>query len=344
MRFGIIGLPGSGKHTVFEALTRRTLEKEHRQDNRIETIRIPEERVDVLNRMFERKRTVFVHVEYLLPGLQVHGKDKAKEQNIWSQVRDCDALICVLRNFREYGSADPKPIEDLADLEQELILADLDVTEKRLARIEAERNRPGSASKEETDLLEECLKHLEAETPLWRMPDLASAPLLRGYAFLSAKSMLVLFNNEDDDDSLPEGADVAAGQHYMVIRGKLEQELAQMPDEEAEAFLEEFSIPAPAADRIIEQSYQLLGLITFFTIGDNEARAWATKEATEAVDAAELIHSDMKRGFIRAEVVSYKDLMDAGSYAAARKKGTVRLEGKTYPVQDGDIIYFRFNV
>lgn len=344
MKFGIIGLPGSGKSTVFEALTQNVLEKEHRSENRIGTIRVPDKRVDGLNRMYKRKRTVFAHVEYLLPGLQSHGKDRGKEQNIWSQVRDCDALICVVRNFSGYGFDDPAPFNDFHELSQELILEDLVVAEKRLERIELEKKRHRLINQDEIELLQECRKHLESETPLRKIPDIASAHLLRGFAFLSAKPMLVLFNNEDEDDSLPEGEDPASKENCMIIRGKLEQELAQMPGEEVEAFLEEFNISASAMDRVIKQSYILLGLISFFTVGNDEVKAWTVKKETRAIDAAEMIHTDIKKGFIRAEVISYTDLMDAGSYSAARKKGTVRLEGKTYEVQDGDVIYFRFNV
>jgi hypothetical protein len=156
--------------------------------------------------------------------------------------------------------------------------------------------------------------------------------------------VLVLFNNADDDGALPGGDDVLPGETCMVVRAKLEAELAQMADDEAQAFLDEFDIPASALDRVLRTSYDLLGLISFFTVGEDEVRAWEIRRGTVALDAAEEIHSDIKKGFIRAEVVSYDDLMRAGAYAEARKQGTVRLEGKNYPVGDGDIINFRFNV
>ena len=156
--------------------------------------------------------------------------------------------------------------------------------------------------------------------------------------------MLVLFNNEDDDDDIPDITDFTTHENCMVIRGKLEQELAQMSDEEAGEFLSEFDITASAMDRVIQESYELLGLLSFFTIGNDEVKAWTTKSKTPAIDAAGIIHTDMKKGFIRAEVVSFSDLISAGSYPEARKLGKVRLEGKTYEVQDGDIVEFRFNV
>jgi len=197
---------------------------------------------------------------------------------------------------------------------------------------------------EEQALLIACRQNLENEIPLRRMADLASARRLRGFALLSAKPMLVLFNNDDDDERLPDASHLTETEECLVIRGKLEHELAQMPPEDAVAFLSEFNISETATDRVIRRSYELLGLISFFTIGKDEVRAWTIKKATQAVDAAEAVHSDMKKGFIRAEVLAYNDLMEAGSYVEARKKGTVRLEGKTYEVKDGDIINFRFNV
>ncbi|UCD31186.1 MAG: redox-regulated ATPase YchF, partial [Desulfobacterales bacterium] len=185
---------------------------------------------------------------------------------------------------------------------------------------------------------------LENATPLRKYSDLVSAHALKGFAFLSSKSMLVLFNNEDEDDRLPDVGAVTEKENCMVIRGKLEQELAQMSNEEAEEFLGEFNISASAMDRVIKRSYELLGLISFFTFVENEVKAWTIKKDTSAVDAAGVIHSDMKKGFIRAEVVSHDNLMSACSYHEARQKGHVRLEGKTYAVQDGDVITFRFNV
>jgi len=156
--------------------------------------------------------------------------------------------------------------------------------------------------------------------------------------------MLVLFNNADEDENMPDAQNLASQESCMVIRGKLERELAQMSEEEAKDFLTEFNISASATDRVIKGSYEILGLISFFTVGDDEVRAWTIRKNTQALDAAEVIHSDIKKGFIRAEVLAYNDLMAVGTYAEARKKGTVRLEGKTYIVQDGDILNFRFNV
>ena len=340
MKLGIIGLPGSGKSTTFEALTQSILPEGHKGENRIGTIQVPDKRLAVLREMYNPKRTIYAQVEYLLPGMLGQKRD----QKIWNQVRDCDALIHVVRNFGVYGFEKPRPYHDFQAMDQELIFADLVVVEKKLENIELDRRRDKKTTPQEVSLLNQCLKNLENETPLRKCPDLASAHQLRGYAFLSAKPMLVMFNNEDEDDAIPEAKDLTSTENCTVIRGKLEQELAQMSVEEAEEFLSEFNITASAMDRVIKQSYELLGLVSFFTVVNDEVKAWTVKKQIQAVDAAGVIHTDMQKGFIRAEVVSYEDLMTAGTYPEARKKGSVRLEGKTYEVQDGDIITFRFNV
>ncbi len=344
MKIGIIGLPGSGKTTIFEALTRNIIEAGHKRETRLSTISVPDKRVDILSDMYKPKKTIYAQVAYFLPCLQGHSKETAKDYNIWNEIRDCDALIHVVRNFSGYGFKPFDLYNDFFNFEQEMILADLIVVEKRLKRIELEKQRHRKIDQEELALLIECQKNLENEIPLRKNPDFASAPALKGFAFVSAKPVLVLFNNEDDDDSLPDLKDITFRESCMIIRGKLEQELAQMTDEEAEDFLSEFNITASAMDRVISQSYELQGLISFFTVGEDEVRAWTIKKGTFALDAAGVIHTDIKKGFIRAEVVLFEDLTGAGTYHEARKKGTVRLEGKTYEVQDGDIINFRFNV
>jgi GTP-binding protein YchF len=341
MKLAIIGLSRAGKSTLFDALTKNMSGTGHQGEDRIATIRVPDDRVDALSRMFKPQKTIYAQVEYFLPGFKT---DSLKDQSIWTSVRDCDALLHVIRNHAAYGFEKPSPFEDFIKLDQELILADLLVVEKRLERIELDEKRGKKMDQEEKALLTQCRQALEKETPLRKNFDLASAPKLKGFTFLSAKPVLVLFNNEDDDERIPDIKDLTITEACQVVRGKLEQELAQMPPEEAAEFLSEFNIPASAMDRIIRQSYTLLNLISFFTVISNEVRAWTIRKGTQALDAAEVIHSDMKKGFIRAEVVSFQDLVDAGSYAEAKKHGTVRLEGKTYEVQDGDVIQFRFNI
>ncbi len=336
MKLGIIGLPGSGKTTVFEALTQKFEDTGKKDENRIGAIYVPDERVDSLSKMYTPKKTTYAQVEYFLPG--------KGEQTILNRVRDCDAFIHVLRNFRVYGMDPPTALQDFRNMEQEMVLSDLVTVEKRLERLQLDEKRGKKPDQEELVLLEKCNEHLNQGVALRKFPELTEAKMLKGFAFLSAKPVLVLFNNEDEDEALPQIKNLTDQEHCMVIRAKLEQELAQMSDEESEDFLSEFNITAPATDRVISRSYELMGLISFFTVGDDEVKAWTIKKGIEALDAAGTIHTDMKKGFIRAEVIHFDDLMAAGSLAEARKHGTVRLEGKTYRVKDGDIITFRFNV
>ncbi|MBI9086487.1 MAG: redox-regulated ATPase YchF [Desulfobacterales bacterium] len=342
MKLGIIGLSRSGKATVFEALTGTSATGAHRSEDRIGTVRVPDERVDRLSAMYDPKKTAYAQVEYFLPGNQ--GGKPDKDQLFWTAVRDSDALIHVVRNFGGYGFEPPQPVKDVAAMDQEMILADLAVVEKRIERIDQERRRGRKVSEEEHSLLLRCQERLEAEEPLRHDSELATASPLRGYAFVSAKPLLVLFNNEDEDDSQPDVGDLSEREDCMVVRAKLEQELGQMAEDEVAGFLEEFNVTASAMDRVIRRSYRLQGLISFFTVGDDEVKAWTIRRDTEAIEAAGVIHSDIKKGFIRAELVAYDDLMAAGTYVEARKRGTVRLEGKAYKMADGDIVNFRFNV
>jgi len=344
MKLGIVGLPGSGKKTIFEALTHAASETGHKGETRIGTIRVPDPRVDNLSNMYLPQKTIFAQVEYFFPAATGTHKEKGSDHPVWTAVRDADALIHVIRNFSGYGLKAPTPFEDYLAFNQEMILTDLIAVENRLERLKADQKRGKAILPEEHGLLLECQKTLEKETPLRSCPDLAAAPSLKGYAFVSAKPMLILFNNDDENNTLPEIEKFAGREKYALIKGKLEHELSQMSEAEAKDFLLEFNISASAMDRIIQLSYELLGLISFFTVGQDEVRAWTITSGTSAPDAAGVIHSDFKKGFIRAEVVSYADLMEAGTYHEARKKGAVRLEGKTYIVRDGDIINFRFNV
>ena len=342
MRLGIIGLSYAGKTTVFEALTKNIAGPGAKEESRIGSIKVPDARVDKLSDMYNPKKTTFAQVEYLLPGIGSQHKDKM--QHLANQVRDCDALVHVLRNFTIPGLEAPTPFEDFVKLDEELRLSDFVVAEKRMERLQLDKQKGRKMDPEEMNLIQGCLERLENEEPIRKNPELAASKALRGFAFLSAKPVFALFNNNDEDDNPPAFPESGFEEEYLVVRGKIEHEIAQMTDEEAKEFMEEFEIKASTTDRLIRKSYELLGLISFFTVGEDEVRAWTIKKDTIALDAAEVIHSDIKKGFIRAEVLSYDDLMDAGSHAEARKKGTVRLEGKTYVVQDGDIINFRFNV
>jgi hypothetical protein len=334
MKIGIIGLAGSGKTTVFEALARDFAATGARTETRIGTIHVPDQRIDILSEMYRPQKTIYAQVEYLLPGKGEQKKAGSEDSALMRAVRDTDALIHVVRNFAAYGMEAPDPENDFLLLDQELMQTDLAVVEKRLERMAADAKKGRPVDKEEQALLE----------PLRHMPKIAQSRLLRGYGLMSAKPALVLFNNADEDEALPAAGQIPHTETCRVIRGKLEHELAQMSKQEAAELLEEFNIAAPATDRVIRASYEILGLISFFTVGEDEVRAWTIGRGTPALEAAGAIHSDIQKGFIRAEVVSYEDLMAAGSMAAAKKNATLRLEGKTYEVADGDIINFRFNV
>jgi GTP-binding protein YchF len=344
MKLGIVGLPGAGKSTIFEALTRNIQNAAHRAEDRLAVVKVPDPRIDFLSAMYEPLKTIYAQIEYFLPGQAAIAKGGASNQPALTPVRDCDAMIHVIRNPSAGGTADMPPDRAFAQLDQEWILADLISVEKRLERLELDHQRGKKMNPEEHSLLSGCRDTLEKDIALRDVRELASAPLLRGFAFLSAKPVLVLFNNDDDNPRMPEVPELTSQYVCLAVRGKLEQELAQMKPEEAAEFMQAYNIDASAMDRVIKRSYQLLGLVSFFTVGKDEVRAWTIRTGTTAVDAADVIHSDIKKGFIRAEVLAYEDLRSAGSHQAARKTGTVRLEGKNYLVRDGDIINFRFNV
>ena len=339
MKMGLIGKSGAGKKTLFEALTKSDPDSGHKGDVRIAAIRVPDPRVDVLSRMYSPRKTIYAQIEYCL-GRAAGDKDRDLQLKA---VADCDALIHVVRNFPVPGTPAPEPFRDIAAMDEDLMLSDFVVIEKRLERIAADAKRGKKADAQEMALLDQVKQMLENGTPVRTRPEVAGAPLLRGFSLLSAKPVLALINNDEADTALPAGTPPEELE-LMVVRGKLEHEISRMADDEAAEFLKEFGIDEPAIHRALRRSYAMLGLLSFFTVGEDEVRAWTIKKGALAPEAAGTIHSDMQKGFIRAEVVAYDALMAAGSYAEARKQGTVRLEGKAYEMADGDIVNIRFNV
>ncbi len=345
MRLGIIGLPASGKATIFQVLTQSKPEQWAKKGPLIGTVRVPDGRVDTLSKLFKPKKTVYAHLEYLLPhGETAYGHGGKGAEVMWNEVRPCDALVHIVGNFHQSGGETPHPREDLLKLETEMIFADLVVVEKRIERMNLDRKRGQEISHEEQELLQACLKVLEDEKPLRDYPELASAPLLRGYALLSAKPVLAVFNNDEQDEHLPQWQAPPELTNALVVRGKLEMELAELSPEDAAEFFTAYHVESLATERLIQHSCNLLGLVSFFTVVHDEVRCWLIPKDTTALDGAGIIHSDMKKGFIRAEVLAYDDLIAAGGYQQAKKDAKVRLEGKDYIVRDGDVIYFRFNV
>jgi GTP-binding protein YchF len=348
MKLGIIGLPQSGKSTIFAALTGARGEDQSqrasRADQKIGTVRVADDRVDFLTKIYKPKKSTYAQVEYLLPS-QIATATPSKSENVfWNQVRVCDALIHVVRNFMAPGGLAPNPEVDFWRLEEEMILNDLVVGEKRIERIEMESKKGKTADEEEYSLVKSCKELLDRGLPLRSRPDLATAHALKGFTFLSAKPELVIINNDDEDESSPEWKSKPENLETLVVRGRLEMDIASMSPEEAEEFLVEYHIQESALDRVIRGSHRLLNRISFFTVLNEEVRAWTITAGSPALEAAGTVHSDMKKGFIRAEVISFEDLQTYGSFQEAKQKGVVRLEGKDYIVKDGDIINFRFNI
>ena len=302
-----------------------------------------DDRVDFISNLVKPKKTTYAKVEYLLPA-EIGSEGVRSESGQWSEIRICDALLHVLRNFKGPGGTDPTPEQDYWTMEEEMILGDLAVVEKRIQRLELDIKRGRKEGAEELELLRRCKELLEQELPLRSDRDLSSKPELRGFTFLSAKPQLIVINNEDEDQSMPQWKKPPQDVQMIVIRGRLEMDIANMTKEEAEEFIEAYDIRESVLDRTIAASYQLLNLISFFTANEQEVKAWSVPAGTPALEAAGTIHSDIKKGFIRAEVVSFEDLKKYGSFQGVKKAGAMRLEGKEYVVKDGDIIHFRFNV
>jgi len=347
MKLGITGLGRVGKTTVFNALTGRSGESVPPGGQVVPVlgvVPVPDSRLDWLSALYHPKKTTYAQITYMdLQGIPGMADNKREYMSLLlTHMRPMDALIMVVRNFPDTALGDPDPERDLRELEDEFLIADLASVEKRLERLEAELKRGKKPVGAEKELLEKCGQILNDEKPLRARPELSNAPELRGYTFLSAKPLLAIVNNSDEDDKMPAFSLKSAG--AIIVRGKLEMELAQLSSGEAESFMQDFGIAESALDRVIKSSFALLDQISFMTVGEDEVRAWTIMRDAHAIDAAGTVHTDMQRGFIRAEVIAYEDLKKAGDYAAARKQGTVRLEGKNYPVRDGDVIHFRFNI
>ena len=357
MKIGLIGLPRSGKTSLFNLLTGSSAATSAFGGARAEMhsgiARVPDERVDRLSALFKPKKTTVATFEVV----DLAGIEKGERQGLDAKdFRSADALLHVVRAFPDAAGAAANPKSDIGDLETELILADLEVVERRLERLEAQlKKKRTDADVKEQAMLVKVKPALEAETPIRAMelPE-DEARLLRGFTFLSQKPILHCLNLSEKDldraSNLVEafGLDeVAKRTHTRLgwVSAVIEAEVAQLAGPEQAAFLADLGLAEPAITRVLQDCYALLGLVSFFTVGEDEVRAWSIPEGTRAQDAAGAIHSDIARGFIRAEVVGYDDLIAAeGSMAAVRERGRFRLEGKDYLVKNGEICHFRFNV
>lgn len=345
MKLGIIGLPGSGKSTVFQTLSRSTPDQWPQKSPVVGTVEVPDHRVDTLTALTNPKKAVRAHLEYLLPrGNRDFGKSDHQDEGPWNDIRPCEGIIHVVRNFHLTQPDASVSRRNWRRLDDEMIFYDFVVVEKRIERMALDKKRGKAVDKEEHNLLEQCMKKLEMGTPLRDSSELAGTPLLRGYALLSAKPVLTVINNDEKNDALPEWTKTITRFPAVMVKGALEKELSELPPEEMEAFLTAYGLENSSMERLVHHSCRALGLIAFFTVANREVRSWLIPGNTKASDAAGEIHTDMKKGFIRAEVLSYDDFAAAGGYQEAKKKAKVHLEGKDYIVQDGDILYFRFNV
>lgn len=355
MKIGIVGLTGSGKTTLFHLLTEAGLKGStiSKMAANVGMARVPDLRIDYLSKMYKPKKTTFAQIEFTdLPGLVPGGQGG---HTFLASIRNVDALVQVIRAFEDEMTPHPdgsvNPWRDLEKLHAELLFADLEVVEKRIERLETGKRK--TESQVELDLLIKCREILENEGRLETL-DLkdGEAELINGYGFLTQKPMVVVVNLDETQWQIkdyPEKEKLeifskAQGIPLVSMCAQTEMEIGMLQPEEREEFLSELGINESGIDRLAQATYLHLNLISFFTVGEDEVRAWTIERGTSAKRAAGKIHSDIERGFIRAEVVAYRDLIELGTMVKVKEKGLARLEGKEYLMQDGDIVNFRFNV
>ena len=357
MKIGLIGLPKSGKTTLFNLLTGASVATARYDTGRAELhtggARVPDPRVDTLARLFKPKKTTYASFEVVdLAGI-ARGERAGLETK---EFRNADALLHVVRAFPDDALGAPDPRRDVVDLETELLLADLEVVDRRLERLAVSIKRQRKdAEVHEQEILVRLKAQLEAETPLRAVALTADeAKVVRGFTFLSQKPILHCVNVAEKE--LAGGprvveryglGDIATRPRTRVgwVSAVIEMEVAQLAGDEQQAFLADLGLEEPAINRVLSDCFALLGLISFFTVGEDEVRAWPIPDGTRAQDAAGTVHSDIARGFIRAEVNTYGELVAVdGSFADLRARGQLRLEGKEYVVRDGEVCHFRFNV
>lgn len=354
MKIGLVGLTGSGKTTLFELLTESHSGNRpaHKMAANVGMATVPDGRIDFLAAMYKPKKTTYAQIEFTdLPGL-VPGSGGQGGHAFLTSVRNVDALVLVIRAFQDQTGETIDPWNDLQMLHTELLFADLEVVEKRIERLETgKKKKPGE--EEELELLKECRQILEGEGRLeaLNIPD-GQRELIAGYGFLTQKPMLIVVNLDEAawrSGRYPqkEKMDQYSRDHHIpvvALCAQTEMEIGQLPREERADFMQDLGIAESGIDRIARATYQHLNLISFFTVGEDEVRAWTIQKGTSAKKAAGKIHSDIERGFIRAEIVKYLHLHDLGSMVKVKEKGLFQLEGKEYIMDDGDIVNFRFNV
>jgi hypothetical protein len=351
MKIGLVGFPGSGKTTVFNALTGLSAETGYgaaRGKTNLGVVKVPDARVESLAALFDPKKKTLAEITFSDVAAAAGGGGSARglDRTVLSAMREVDALCQVARAFIDPGEGKPgEPLQEIADLEAEMILSDLELVEKRLERLKKEKGKP-----REVETLGLLKAELDAEKPLrgLHLSDDDWA-LFSGYRFLTQKPLLIVLNVDEGKVTDPPPAAIAdharaRGLGLVVLSAKVEQDIAQMPPADQREFVSALGLTEPARDRFIHAAFALLDLISFLTAGEDECRAWPIRKGTTAHRAAGKIHSDIERGFIRAEVMRVDDLLSYRTEAKVREAGKLRLEGKEYVVGDGDVINFRFNV